>query len=575
MDLDLIFDDTEEKKPLSAKVPGDDEDWAQFLNELDSQLGNTPAPQPKKRKPAAPPPAPVQERKQEPRRKKRGLLVPILICLLVLILAGGSVFLFWQPVEKAPANAALGSISLGNLTRAQAEKRLQEALVDPLAANGMTISFPTSQVQIFAQYVSAQWNVEGILDAAFLSDAPLSPADFFQVDEAAIRGVLTRYLDSTGSDYQPSGYALQGELPALSAVNPETECPTLVLTRGSSGSYGDVDAAAAQILDAFYHGSSQVDLTGWITEMQPEPLNLDAIAEDVCSEPFVILSDGQATVRYGIGFGMDEAQALLAEGRETVEIPLHWIEPNYLAADPEFTDVLGFAQTPHSDNDKRNVNLRLACAALNGIVLQPGDSISYNATLGERTAENGYQPAPAYSGTDLVDSLGGGICQVSSTLYLSSLFAELEVVNRVNHGFPANYMPIGLDATVSWGSPDLVLRNSYDHPIKIVAEAVDGYVRVWLLGKETRDYEVRVLFSSGGTYAKSVIRHYDPQSGELLSEDEPRFSGYLDEVTSVRGELTTGDTYRWGNVIPNDLSMPTQDTLIQSLVHQEANTRGN
>ena len=88
---------------------------------------------------------------------------------------------------------------------------------------------------------------------------------------------------------------------------------------------------------------------------------------------------------------------------------------------------------------------------LDGLVLQPGQELSYNEALGPRTKELGWLPAPAYSGTKLVDSPGGGICQVSSTLYLASVYSELTIVERRNHGYPVSYIPLGMDATVSWG----------------------------------------------------------------------------------------------------------------------------
>ena len=145
-----------------------------------------------------------------------------------------------------------------------------------------------------------------------------------------------------------------------------------------------------------------------------------------------------------------------------------------------------------SNNKSRNTNLRLACEAINGVVLNPGDVFSYNDTLGERSAENGYQPAPSYAGGQTVDTLGGGICQVSSSLYYSVLSSELEIVTRKNHGYMPSYMPVGLDATVSWGSIDFQFKNNSDYPIRIEAAASGNKTTVSIIGTETRDYEVKL-----------------------------------------------------------------------------------
>ena len=197
------------------------------------------------------------------------------------------------------------------------------------------------------------------------------------------------------------------------------------------------------------------------------------------------------------------------------------------------------------------------------MVLEPGETLSYNATLGERTKEAGYQAAPAYSGVDLVDTLGGGICQVSSTLYLCSLYAGLETVERVSHGFPASYMPVALDATVSWGAPDLKLRNNLDYPVKIVAEERDEFVRVWIMGIESRDYYVRMAFSSSSDgYGRSYICKYDRQTGESLSREHCAFSSYLSDNLSAAGEIGSDEIYRNGNVQKGPVCEPSALSLI-------------
>ena len=150
--------------------------------------------------------------------------------------------------------------------------------------------------------------------------------------------------------------------------------------------------------------------------------------------------------------------------------------------------------------------------------------------MGERTAEKGYQPAPAYSGTTLVDSLGGGICQVSSTLYLASVYAELTILERVNHGYPVHYIPYGMDATVNWGFTDLKMRNDSEFPVKIQAEASDGYVKVDILGLETRDYDIKMSYSVGGRYVKTFKTKISKATGKQISKEEVALSAYMEDV---------------------------------------------
>ena len=191
--------------------------------------------------------------------------------------------------------------------------------------------------------------------------------------------------------------------------------------------------------------------------------------------------------------------------------------PELKGEDVLFRDVLAVCKTPYSANANRVTNLELACQAIDGLVLNPGQTFSFNDTLGERTAAKGYKSAPAYSGNELVDSVGGGICQVSSTLYCATLMADLETVQRSNHGYAVSYIDYGMDATVSWGGPDLQFRNSANYPIQLSAQAKDGYVTVQILGTEEKDYYIEMSYT--------VAETYEP---ETEYADYPADSGYTD-----------------------------------------------
>ena len=360
--------------------------------------------------------------------------------------------------------------------------------------------------------------------------------------------------------------------------DPSIPAPDLLITLGTSGLGADLDAIIARISAAYCGLDFRVDLRELLVTRTPDAPDIERIAQQIicdAKDASIHPETGEIVpASYGIHFDIKEATMLVrrAAPGETVRIPTEYNAPRRLAVDMEFPDVLGFCQTPHNTNEDRNANLKLACASLNGVVLQPGETLSYNATLGRRTLEAGYKNAPAYSGTELVDSLGGGICQVSSTLYLCSLFAELEIVERISHGYPATYMPIGLDATVSWGKPDLKIRNNYDTPIKIVAETQDGLVCVWLMGKETRDYYVRIGFSSAGNHASATYRKYDRQTNELLEKTDAPRSSYLENVTSVSGEIGPEEIYRYGLCRQQGLPEPTAETLAASRRNISPNT---
>lgn len=121
-------------------------------------------------------------------------------------------------------------------------------------------------------------------------------------------------------------------------------------------------------------------------------------------------------------------------------------------------------------------NVVVATKSINGILLKPGETFSFNGIVGERTEARGYQAAPVIVGNKVESGLGGGICQVSSTLYNACLLGNLKIVERTHHTFPSAYVPKGQDATVDYGNIDFKFTNSYDYPLYIVGTSGGGYV---------------------------------------------------------------------------------------------------
>ena len=214
--------------------------------------------------------------------------------------------------------------------------------------------------------------------------------------------------------------------------------------------------------------------------------------------------DGKFTVlpeTDGVWFDTAAAKAAweAAEVGETVTVPVRVTYPEVTAAALQsrlFHDMLGAQTTKYTNSgDNRCSNVRLATSKVNGIILYPGESFSYNDTVGARTEEAGFLPAPAYAGVGedgVKDEIGGGACQVSSTLYAATAFAFLETVERTAHIYPVNYIQMGTDATVTIPEDggqvmDLKFKNSKNYPIKLV-----GYT-------EETDEEKTVTFEIWGT----------------------------------------------------------------------------
>ena len=177
--------------------------------------------------------------------------------------------------------------------------------------------------------------------------------------------------------------------------------------------------------------------------------------------------------------------------------------------------------------------------------MNPGDVFDYNETLGQRTTAKGYREANAYVNGETVKTVGGGICQVSSTLYYCALMADLEIVTRRNHSYPSSYIPLGMDATVSWGGPEFRFKNNTNYPIKIVASASGGDTTISIMSYDDRDYYVKmeyeVLKKTSYSVVYKTFAHDNPEgykNGQVLSTP---YTGYTVDTYRVKYSKATNE----------------------------------
>lgn len=455
------------------------------------------------------------------------------------------------------SDVSVGGVEIGGLTKGEAKKALQAAFGEQFSQKTMEINFseagtvleklniryPANSLLISPEESHAKLDAAAAVKAAYAlgrtdldGSRTMSLLPYLGLDEAAIRSVADSYAQQLAQLYRDSSYTVQGTAPDVTNYDESTPCQTVTLFRGYPGIEIDADALYADILEGYNTGSFAVSYQGTVSAKKPASPDLDGLWEQTRlapENPSVDLTSYQVIPGvHGYEFDLADAKQQLqnlAYGESTL-ISLHYTDPEIADEDAYFQDVLGHCETPHGDNENRNGNLRKACELLDGLVLQPGQELSYNKALGPRTKELGWLPAPAYSGTKLVDSPGGGICQVSSTLYLASVYSELTIVERHNHGYPVSYIPLGMDATVSWGFADLKIRNDSPMPVKIQAEESDGYVRVSILGTETRDYNVEMSYTVGGRYVRTYMSKIDKETGEVISKEPYALSGYMDDI---------------------------------------------
>lgn len=452
-------------------------------------------------------------------------IVIIVVCAIVLLaaiaVAVGCLYLYnFDFAGTIMENVTVAGVDVGGMTRSEAISAVTEATRDTYSTTPMVIQVFDTRVEILPevskaslQVKSAVWEAyrygrrgfssqqESDQNAAANGGITVDISPYLSLDEQAIRAAMEPIAQQYSATLSQSSYEVTGTAPEL----------TLVVHLGTP-EYGlNMDTLYQEVLDAYSRNTFLLETE--CTMIEPDPIDLAGILEEYAVEP-VDASFNKETFDVidginGCGFDIETVQATLAQSKygQTVEIPFDVIAPQTTGETLSamlFRDELGTHTATQSSSANRTENLRLACEAVNGVILYPGDVFSYNETLGERTEEKGYKPGASYSGGETITTIGGGICQVSSTIYYCALQADLEILTRENHAYAPGYVPLGMDATVSWGALDFRFKNNTDYPIRIDATADGGSTTVKLMGTDTKDYYVKMEYAVTATHNYST-----------------------------------------------------------------------
>lgn len=252
----------------------------------------------------------------------------------------------------------------------------------------------------------------------------------------------------------------------------------------------------------------------------------------------IIKDDGSVTIKESeIGRYMDinEAKDLINLDilhEDKIELPVYKTEPKIYSNYYDGIDKkLGDFETDYSSSIKnRKENIRLAASKFNNMKLNPGDEISFNDVVGEISEKTGFKSATVIVGGEYESGIGGGICQVSTTLYNSLILSDLEITERHNHSRPIHYVDLGTDAAVARGYKDLKFKNNTNNPILILSEANGEKLNFKVLGNGSdRDYEVKIIPQLLGTVSPGVDTIYSdalPEGESTVKESGARGYSY-------------------------------------------------
>ncbi len=467
--------------------------------------------------------------------KKKIIIILSIIVLCIAIIS--TIFAVINSTnEKIIKGVKIQDIDVSGLTKQEAKDKLSK-MIEELSDKDIILKYGENEEIIKVESLEIKYNFDEALNKAYeIGRSGNILKNNFDIIRTRIfntninmdikynQDILNKEIDTFNS-------SLPGVVEECSYCIEEDK---LIISKGKPGITINKEELNNEIKDKINNLKIKTEVINIpIINKQPDKIDLEKIHQEIYREPQdAYISQDPVTVHphvNGVDFAitMEEAQKILQEDKDEYEIPLKITIANKTVNDlgeEAFPNTLGTFTTRYdASNKNRSNNIVLASSKINGTVILPGETFSYNKTVGKRTITSGFKEAGAYAGGKVIQEVGGGICQVSSTLYNAVLYANLEIVDRSNHYFECSYVDAGRDATVSWGTVDFKFRNNRTYPIKIEAYSKNGVVKISIKGiKEEKEYEVTIQSKITSIIKKTVQYIEDPtlEIGEEVVEQE-------------------------------------------------------
>ena len=464
-----------------------------------------------------------EEKKSKIKNKKTIIpivIITIIICLLFLF----SIIFALINInnDKILSNVSIMGIDVSELKQEEAIKKLQE-ITEHKITKDITLKYDKYETTINGKQFSVKFDIENAVNQAYnigkdgniiVNNYNILFTKLFKknieipiyYDEEALNNKIQDISSKIPGAIKQSNYYIENE--------------NLIIVKGTAGLKIKEYEIKKIIVDNIKKLENQNDIiTIPVENKEPDKVDLEKIRDEIYKEPkdaYVTKNPTKVHTHInGVDFkiSIEEAQKILEEDKKEYIIPLKITIPSKTLKDlgeEAFPDLLATYTTRYdASNTNRSNNISIAANKINGTIIMPGEIFSYNKVVGARTIEEGYKEAGAYAGGKVIQSVGGGICQISSTIYNTALLANLEIVDRSNHQFLTSYVAASRDATVSWGSLDFKFKNNRTYPIKVVASAKNGVSKVSFYGiKEETEYEV-VIQSKVISYIPYSIKYIE------------------------------------------------------------------
>ena len=481
--------------------------------------------------------------KEENSNKKILIFLLILINVILVLVIFSTIFgIINLNSSKIIKGVKINQIDVSGLTVEEAKAKIENQLNNG-DNNFVTVKMGDYEKKVSINDIEGKFNVDKSATEAFETGRK---DDLIQNNYKTIGTLIAN--NNIKSEFSYNEELLEKKVNEINIELPGValdasyiiEGNKLIIKNGSAGLQIKKAEFKNKIIEGLSNNERTIEIP--VEHAEVKEINIDEIHNEVYKKPVNAYYTTSPRKIYKEEEGLDfaisvaEAKKIISENKDEYEIPLKKLEPQIKVSDLDdgaFPDKLSTFTTNYGTADvNRNANIALAARSINSRVVMPGETFSYNQLIGECSTKTGYKESTIYLNGKLSTGIGGGICQVSTTLYNTVLRANLEIVERRNHSLGVTYVPAGQDAMVSIGTSDFKFKNNRDYPIKVVAYVGPGSITCEIKGvKNETEYEVKL-------------------ESKVIEKDENKYKVETYKLLYLNGKLVSRtwlskDTYKY------------------------------
>ena len=500
------------------------------------------------------------------------IAIPAGIALLILLFVSVIFSLFNIGNNKIINGVKIGNIKVSGLTQDEAIEKVKKYKEEQILKD-IKVTYNDFEENINVDMMSPEFDIDKLVrEALKVGKSGNIIKDNYEILFSMLFGrEIELEMSLNEEELNKKILEISSKLPnALEESNYYIEENNLIIKKGNEGNKIEEN----KFKDLFYktvkNEIKQFEIP--VEHVKPTQISIEEIYKEIYKETKnAYISNDPVEVHpevNGVDFNitMEEAKTILNQAEKECTIPLKITLAEVTIEDlgkEAFPHLLGTFSTTYSmQNSNRVTNLELASEKVDGTIILPGEEFSYNKIVGERTISAGYKEAAVYSGGKVVDGIGGGICQISSTLYNAVIYANLEVTKRSNHRFLTSYVEAGRDATVSWGTVDFCFKNTRKYPIKVTSSVKNGVVTCQIYGmKEEKEYEIVIenVLEEVIPYSTKYVKDYtkDEATEEIKQSGSNGAKSTTYKIVKYNGAVISKD------VLSNDTYSPLERIIVK------------